>query len=229
MSEKAHAAVGDMLALVVRKEVCEVQRRQALNIPVLTKNGPWPTGEDLGKILPMALWSSWRTAKNLGPIQPLCQTAVSPLSPLKPLSHSSTFKLHEWNGKAAWGSSQPGSQIRLRFAGTKVGLFVWCTNGQSAEESTQNKRLRRETAPVHAMCWVDDGDMTGSSDDEFEKEFAQGNLPESQRWFVIGQKKRRQDPSEFIELAEGLTLACEVSSEFTSGGFNWRVQGTASQ
>ncbi|GAA5894305.1 hypothetical protein JCM6882_007626 [Rhodosporidiobolus microsporus] len=233
ISKIGHAALGDMLSLYMRKEVCETQRRQVLPpAPPVPKTGPWPLEEDLGKIVPLALWSSWTQPKNLDPVTPLCQTAFSPLSPLKPISHSSTFSLHEWNGKAAWAASLPGSQIRFRFVGTKVGLFVWATNGVSAEEQSADAKKRRETGPGKAMCWVEDGEM---SDEEWAKAYGETGQPEPQSYLVNSHwpEKVAAGP-EFVELAEGLhpgehVLACEVSRETTSGGYKWRVMGIASQ
>ncbi|GAA5833050.1 hypothetical protein JCM11251_006495 [Rhodosporidiobolus azoricus] len=233
ISEVGHSALGDMLSLYIRKEVCETQRRQVLPpAPTFQKTGPWPLEEDLGRIVPLALWSSWLKPKNLDPVTPLCQTAFSPLSPLKPISHSPTFTLHEWNGKSAWAANQPGSQIRFRFHGTKVGLFVWATNGMAAEEQPEEMRKRRENAPGQGMCWVEDGEM---SEEEWLAEFGESGQPEAESYLVNSHwpEKAAAGP-EFVELAEGLRpgehiLACEVSRETTSGGFKWRVLGVASQ
>ncbi|GAA6035600.1 hypothetical protein JCM8097_004923 [Rhodosporidiobolus ruineniae] len=233
ISKIGHQALGDMLALFMRKEVCEAKRRAVLPPPSTFKStGPWPTGEDLGRIPPLAIWSSWVRPKPLDPVQPMCQTAVSTLSPLKPHSYSSTFKLLEWNGKAAWGTSQPGSQIRFRFTGTKVGLFVWATNGLGADENVEDKRARRQHAPGKAMCWVEEPDI---SEEEWESKYGGTTTTEAQSWMVTSHfpEKAAAGP-EFIELAEGLApgnhiLACEVISETTSGGNFWRVMGVASQ
>ncbi|BGP17867.1 hypothetical protein JCM10213v2_005909 [Rhodosporidiobolus nylandii] len=234
MSEVGHAALGDMLALFIRKEVCETQRRQVMPPPPsFPRTGPWPTGEDLGRIPPLALWSSWRNPKELVPISPMCQTAVSPLSPLNPHSHSSAFKMVEWNGKKAWGSNQPGSQIRFKWRGTRVGLFVWASNGRGTEEDVQDKRLRRQNAPGQALCWVEEQDV--SEEDGEAKDGGLRSAPEAQSWVVNSHRPEKPAAGpEFIELAEGLQpgehiLACEVQSETTSGGWRWRVQGIASQ
>ncbi|GAA5852242.1 hypothetical protein JCM8547_006710 [Rhodosporidiobolus lusitaniae] len=239
MSQHAHQALGDMLALFMRKEVCETKRRASLPPPPkLPQTGPWPTGEDLGKIPPLAIWSSWLHPKPLTPVHPMCQTAVSPFSPMKPYSHSSTFKLLEWNGKAAWSSSRPGSQIRFRFEGTRVGVFVWASNGGNKEEQAEDVKVRRENAPGSALCWVEE---FGLSEEEWERRLEamdEGEGEEAEplqsRMVNSHQPQRAAAGPDFIEIAEDLhygehILACEVQSQTSSGGFKWRVMGVASQ
>ncbi|GAA6019990.1 hypothetical protein JCM10207_006751 [Rhodosporidiobolus poonsookiae] len=227
-----HVALGDMVALFMRKEVCETQRRAILPPVDLPKVGPWPGEEDLGKIPPLALWSSWLRPVNLDPITPMCRVTGSPLSPLEPHSHSPTFKLIEWNGKAAWGATQPGSQIRFKFTGTKIGLFVWATPGTGPDEVSPDMKLRQQNAPGQAMCWVEDPDM---SEAEWDEKYGNAPMPEAQSWLVNAHwpEKAASGP-EFVELAEDLhpgnhILACEVSRESSTGGYKWMMQGIASQ
>lgn len=188
MSNVGHAALADMLSLYIRKEVCETKRLQAVPTPKRTEKSLelWPLEEDLGKVPELALWSKvsshfpcsflpftpkltgsflqWLKPEPLKPITPLCKTVNTPLSYLTPISHSPLFTLIEWNGKHAWSSSSPGSQIRFSFRGTKVGIFVYTTNGKAAYETAGpeevgtpegDKKLKRE-APGMAICWIEE-------------------------------------------------------------------------
>ncbi|BGP41615.1 hypothetical protein JCM10449v2_005606 [Rhodotorula kratochvilovae] len=239
ISEVGHAAMADMLSLFVRKEVCEAQRRDALPPPpTFEKTGPWPGEEDLGKIPELALWSSWLRPVPLVPVTPMCQSTMCPLSPLQVLSHSPTFKLITWNDKHAWTSSSPGSQIRLKFRGTKLGIFVYATNGRGADESSADEAVRRVEAPGSALCWIEEAEM--GEDEWMEKYGAEGSenaaAPVAAQSWVVNTHwpdKPAAQP-EFIELTEGLDpgehiLACEVSAQTTSGGHKWRLMGIASQ
>jgi len=109
----------------------------------------------------------------LKPVTPLCRTVNTPLSYLVPASHSPLFTLIEWNGKHAWSSSSPGAQIRFTFTGTKVGVFVYTTNGKAAyenaepgqEKTEEGKKKRREEGPGQAVCWIEDvGDVEMKAD-----------------------------------------------------------------
>ncbi|GAA6054711.1 hypothetical protein JCM3770_000043 [Rhodotorula araucariae] len=237
ISEVGHAAMADMLSLFVRKEVCETQRRDALPPPpAFERTGPWPGEEDLGKVPELALWSSWLRPVPLIPVTPLCQSTMSKVAPLNILSHSPTFKLVSWNDKHAWTSSLPGSQIRLKFEGTKLGLFVYATNGRGTDERSEDEAVRRVEAPGSALCWIEDANL---SEDEWVAKYgaegAEGDAPAAaQSWIVnthMPDKPAAQP--EFIELTAGLDpgehiLACEVSAETTSGGHKWRLMGIAS-
>lgn len=177
----AHAALGDMLSLYVQKEVCEVRRRDSLDSTQGDPEaGPWLAPEDLGVVPNLTLWGSvslilisdfksskltlcyqWLQPEPPRPVTPLCQSMASPRAPLVPLSHSKTFRVEEWNGKSAWTSSLPGSQIRLRFTGSHVGLFVYVTNGGAPDEASEDLKVRRRQAPGTAMCWLEDPNLAG--------------------------------------------------------------------
>ncbi|GAA6017337.1 hypothetical protein JCM11491_000637 [Sporobolomyces phaffii] len=236
MSNVGHAALADMLSLYIRKEVCESKRLEVVPIPQRSETSLalWPLEEDMGAVPDLALWSKWTRPEPLKPITPLCRTVNTPLSYLTPASHSPLFSLIEWNGKHAWSSSSPGSQIRFTFRGTKVGIFVYTTNGQAAYESAgpdvagtpEGDRIRKREAPGLATCWIEE---VGG------KEVASGGLVAGDAWEVNTHwPERGPAGAEFVELTEGLEpgehiLACEVSSKSTSGGYKWRVQGVASQ
>ncbi|GAA5852163.1 hypothetical protein JCM8547_006686 [Rhodosporidiobolus lusitaniae] len=233
MSAVSHEALGDMLALYMRKEVCETKRRASLPSFSPTEAAALPAEEDLGKIPPLAIWSSWVHPKPLTPVHPMCQTTVSPLRPLTPFSHSKAFHLLEWNGKSAWGSSQVGAQIRFKFEGTALGVFVWATNGLGADESSEDKKLRRENGPGAAVCWIEE---IGLTQEEFAAKFEGKEDADELYSFTVNSHipTRAASGPEFIDLADNLQygehiLACEVSAETTSGGNLWRVMGVASQ
>lgn len=203
ISEVSHRALADMLSLFVRKELCETRRRDMLPPPPqLEKNGPWPVEEDLVKLPPQTLFGSvsglecpsqpllltflpaqWLRDERPKPVTPLCQSTSAPFSPLVPLSHSKTFKKVEWNEKSAWISSIPGSQIRFRFTGSKVGIFVYVTNGSGKDEASPDPKIRRTEAPGSALCWVEEPEM---DEKEWEAKFATGGpeAAESQSWIV---------------------------------------------
>lgn len=94
----------------------------------------------------------------------MCRTVNTPLSYLTPESHSPLFTLIEWNGKHAWASSSPGSQIRFKFKGTKVGIFVYTTNGKAPYESltpaeigtAEGEKKKKNEAPGMATCWIEE-------------------------------------------------------------------------
>lgn len=173
--------MADMLSLFMRKEVCEARRRDIMPKVTFKKQGPWPSGEDLGKIPPLQVFSSvsstplrpaacadslrsqWRNPAPLDPVKPKCQTMYSK-PPLTPFSHTADFERIEWHGKSAWASSTPGGQIRFSFHGKQVGVFVWATNGKSnPEEKSDDPEVRKREAPGQAKCWVEDVD--GSKED----------------------------------------------------------------
>lgn len=175
ISEVSHIAMADMLSLFVRKEVCEARRTDIMPKVTFKKQGPWPSGEDLGKVPPLQVFSSvrsfaastdvamadlhrlqWRNPAPLDPVKPVCQTMYSK-PPLTPTSHTADFQLIEWHGKKAWSSSTPGGQIRFSFHGKQVGIFVWATNGKSnPEETSDDPEVRKREAPGQARCWVED-------------------------------------------------------------------------
>ncbi|KPV74149.1 uncharacterized protein RHOBADRAFT_44634 [Rhodotorula graminis WP1] len=236
----SHAAMADMLSLFIRKEVCEAQRRAVMPpSPAFEKSGPWPGEADQGKVPELALWSSWINPEPLVPVTPMCQSTMCPLSPLQVLSHSPTFEFVTWNDKHAWASSTPGAQIRIKFRGTKVGVFVYASNGRGADEASADPAVRKVHAPGQALCWVEEPDMT---EDEWRERYGGDNVEEekdgpaaAQTWFVTTHWPNKPAPQpEFVEMAEGLdvgehVLACEVSKETTSGGHLWRIMGIASQ
>ncbi|GAA5893861.1 hypothetical protein JCM5296_004621 [Sporobolomyces johnsonii] len=236
ISEVGHAAMADMLSLFVRKEVCETQRRQIAPPPPVAIDSPWPRAEDLGKVPSLAIWSSWLHPVPLVPISPLCQTAVTPLSLLKPISHSPGFKLAEWNDKAAWASSTPGSQIRFSFKGTKVGIFVWASAGKGKDETSEDKKVRKKEAPGKALCWIEeDGLDEEARNERYGGAEGAATAPGTPSWEVNSHwPERSASGAEFVELTEGLqpgnhVLACEVSAQTSSGGHKFRIQGLASQ
>ncbi|CEQ41506.1 SPOSA6832_03247 [Sporobolomyces salmonicolor] len=206
ISEVGHAAMADMLSLFVRKEVCETQRRQIAPPPPVAPASGWPLAEDLGKVPPLALWSSWLHPAPLVPISPLCQTAITPLSLLKPISHSPEFKLAEWNDKAAWASSTPGSQIRFSFKGTKVGIFIWASAGKGKDETSRDKQVRRREAPGTALCWIEEHALDEAEwNERYGGAEGAAAAPETRSWEMNSHwPERSASGAEFIELTEGL-------------------------
>ncbi|GAA5954571.1 hypothetical protein JCM3765_003815 [Sporobolomyces pararoseus] len=234
MSNIGHAVLADMLSLYIRKEVCETKRLQLVPAPQRSQASLaiWPLEEDFGIVPELALWSKWLEPEPLKPITPLCRTVNTPLSNLVPESHSPLFTLIEWNGKHAWASSSPGSQIRFSFRGTKVGIFVYTTNGKASYESltpqeigtAEGEKKRKIEAPGMALCWIEE---VGGP------EVISGASLKTIAWEVNTHwPERGPAGAEFVELTDGLKpgehiLACEVSRKSTSGGYKWRVQGIA--
>lgn len=110
-----------------------------------------------------ALFLQWRKPEPPEPVIPHCQTMTGK-DPLEPVSYTDDFTRIEWNGKAAWSSSTPGGQIRFKFKGTKVGLFLWVTNGhQNPEEKSDDPVVKAREAPGMGKCWVEELDDDGES------------------------------------------------------------------
>ncbi|GAA5969584.1 hypothetical protein JCM8115_003082 [Rhodotorula mucilaginosa] len=236
ISEQSHIILGDMLSLYTQKEVCETRRRDLFPVPEIS-SGPWIPSDELGLIPNGTLWDSWLRANPPRIVMPLCQSLASKLSPLTPVSHSKSFRVETWHDKSAWTATLPGAQIRLRFTGSWVGLFVYVTNGNSAEEQSSDSSVRRRTAPGTANCWLEDpvGIRLDDEDDEDEETDAVARTGSDAAIFIVNSHfpDRAAAGFEFIELAQDLSpgehiLACEVSKETTSGGYKWRVQGIAS-
>ncbi|GJN90430.1 hypothetical protein Rhopal_003441-T1 [Rhodotorula paludigena] len=228
ISEVGHVALADVLSLYIRKEVCETQRRALLPSPPPRKSGPWPGDDEAGLIPPLEVFSSWRKPEPPEPVIPHCQTMTGK-DPLEPVSYTDDFTRIEWNGKAAWSSSTPGGQIRFNFKGTKVGLFLWVTNGhQNPEEKSDDPVVKAREAPGMGKCWVEELNDDGESSIVNPNGVYEGfELNTHIPWKMAAQ-------SDFFTVAKGLSggehmLACEVLSTTTSGGTKFRVQGLASQ
>ncbi|GAA6007158.1 SGNH/GDSL hydrolase family protein [Rhodotorula paludigena] len=235
ISGLGHQAAADMLSLFVRKEICEAQRHETLPPPP-PRTGPWPVDEDLESIPELALSSSWIHPKPILPLNPICQSTMTPLTLMVPLSHSPTFEFETWNDKSAWSSSTPGAQIRFRFVGSRVSIFVWATNGRGELEQSPEKAIRRREAPGSALCWIEDEEM-GAEEwlAKYGEDGDEADSAETDYWEVNSHVPTYvASTSDFVELTSGLEprshiLACEVSSNTTSGGHRWRIQGIASQ
>ncbi|KAG0656083.1 CRISPR-associated endonuclease/helicase Cas3 [Rhodotorula mucilaginosa] len=215
ISDPVHIALGDVVSLFVRKEMCEQQRRAALSTAEILRTGPWPDGSDLGRIPPLHVMSSWRNPVPVHPPNSSCRMVYSH-DPLTTLSHSNEFSLIEWNGKKAWSSSTPGAEIRIAVHGRNVGVILWATNGQSTpEERSGDAEVRKREAPGMATCWIEDSD----------------GKPEGRTFAVNSHWPWKAAPSgELFEIVRGLepgphVLACRISDKTTSGGHKWRIQG----
>ncbi|BGP56676.1 hypothetical protein JCM8202_001294 [Rhodotorula sphaerocarpa] len=244
VSELSHRVMANMLTLFVRKETCELKRQDLL--PAKTTHemsGPWWKEEDLGTVPDITLYESWLKPKPRRVVTPLCHSTVIPRSPLIPVSRDDAFVLTEWNGKSAWISNEPGSQIRLRFVGSKVGLFLYsmAAPGKSAVAAHMAKVTKgkeppkeEEEGPGMAVCWVEE---PGEHERELADIKAGRKVKPKNRieWVVDSHDPRKPAAgTEFTELADDLEpgvehiLACEVSKETTSGGHKWRLQAIAS-
>lgn len=65
------------------------------------------------------------------------------MRPMLPNVTTGDWHLEEWHGKKAWVSSQVGSEISFAFRGTRIGVFVWTSNG-----------VGYPIQPGRAVCWV---------------------------------------------------------------------------
>ncbi|KWU41179.1 hypothetical protein RHOSPDRAFT_23479 [Rhodotorula sp. JG-1b] len=222
ISDPVHIALGDVVSLFIRKEMCELQRRAALSTAESLKTGPWPDGSDLGRIPPLHVMifafatdhkqnAQWRNPVPVHPPNSSCRMVYSH-DPLAPLSHSDEFSLIEWNGKKAWSSSTPGAEIRFSVHGRNVGVILWATNGQSTpEERSGDAEVRKREAPGMANCWIEDGDGLDPGAQYAARSFT--SFP-SEEYALI---TRLFSPDS--------VLACRVSDKTTSGGHKWRIQG----
>lgn len=161
ISHVGHRAMGDMLSIYFRDQVCKAKQRLELPPPPPAKM--WPSEEILGMIPDQYLWtpvrspeqhdpvrvadltSQWERDSHIPPIHPSCSLVGNKWHPLKALPDTSPFwEEVEWNGKAAVASHRVGARIELPFSGTRVGIFVWSSGGDGYK-----------IKPGRAICFVD--------------------------------------------------------------------------
>lgn len=131
---------------------------------------------------------------------------MTPLTLMVPLSHSPTFELETWNDKSAWSSSTPGAQIRFRFVGSRVSIFVWATNGRGELEQSPEKAIRRREAPGSALCWIEDEEM-GAEEwlAKYGEDGDEADSAETDYWEVNSHVPTYvASTSDFVELTSGL-------------------------
>ncbi|KAK4703408.1 translation initiation factor 2 subunit 2, partial [Phenoliferia sp. Uapishka_3] len=202
ISHTGHRALGDMLALYMRKQRCETERR--LENPPVPPTKMWP-GQDILEAIPdQYLWTPWVPDAHIPPLHPRCSLVGSQWRPLETLpSTSPEWQLTEWNGKAAMASFEPGTSISMPFNGIKIGIFVWSTNG-----------LKNEVKPGRAFCFVDGDRERGINLDAYvDSEYS------FSRWWMLHE-----------DLVPGdHVLTCQIITDSTTGGHDFRILGIGSQ
>ncbi|KAM0748680.1 hypothetical protein T439DRAFT_327949 [Meredithblackwellia eburnea MCA 4105] len=196
ISHHGHKAMGDMLALYMRQQVCESKRRKLA--PPKPRHNIWPTDSILGKVPSQYIWTTFNAKEKVLKLTPSCSLVGSTLRPLVPLPPiDQAWHLEEWNGKSALGSFTVGSTVKFSFTGTKVGIFVWSSNG-----------AKNVIKPGRARCGVD-GEWGRTVDAWIDEEFAHS------RWNLL---EEGLAPGEHI-------LTCEILEATSSGGHDFRILG----
>ncbi|KAK4702557.1 hypothetical protein P7C70_g3666, partial [Phenoliferia sp. Uapishka_3] len=199
ISELGHRALGDMLALYMRSQTCEARRRRA-NPPPIRQNA-WPQGDILGLVPKQYIWTKFDPTEQITPLFPSCSLVGSKLRPLRPAPSTKGWDHIEWNGKKAIASTTVGSTISFPFTGTKIGIFVWSSNG-----------LKWDVGPGRCICSVDNDEGT-VVDAWIPSEFAHSEF---------NMVKEGLDPGYH-------TLTCTIIPESSSPGHNFRILGIGSQ
>ncbi|KAI5481658.1 capsular related protein, Esterase, SGNH hydrolase-type domain containing [Pseudohyphozyma bogoriensis] len=198
-----HQAMGDMLALYMRAQVCEVKRRSVAPPP--PRNNVWPGEDILGRIPNQYIWKTYDPTTSIPAIHPSCALTSSELSPLVPIPTLTTgdWKMEEWNNKKALTSFTVGSTVAFNFVGTRVGIFTWTTNGKKNKEK-----------PGRAKCWVDEEREKGVVVDVFiTSEFA------TTGWTTIAEELKDGDH----------IVTCQLIPESSTEGHDFRILGIGSQ
>ncbi|KAI5480705.1 capsular related protein, Esterase, SGNH hydrolase-type domain containing [Pseudohyphozyma bogoriensis] len=203
ISWQSHQALGDMLSLYLRSQVCETKRR--IDYPPLPRDNIWPTEAILGKQPTQHVWEKFKPGNKIPTIHPSCQLTSSKLSPLVPIVSRTTgnWEMVEWNNKRALNSHTVGDLISFGFTGTQVGLFVWNTNGK-----------KNPIKPGKSLCWVDDQRQDGTVVDAWHASDVSGTgfIP-----VVEGLREGHH------------ILTCEIMAESSTEGHDFRIIGVGSQ
>ncbi|KAI5475802.1 capsular related protein, Esterase, SGNH hydrolase-type domain containing [Pseudohyphozyma bogoriensis] len=200
----AHRALGDMVALYMREQVCKVKQRRSLPALQAKPRSPWPDSSHLGKIPRLHLWDPWSDTLVAPPVEPQCIFAGSKTRPLEaiPSRTIGSWRMEEWNGKSALASSEVGARISFEFKGTRIGIFVWQTNGKGNKEQ-----------PGTAVCWLDEEKGEVRVVDAYST--AEASTSE---WHVL-----------WDELPyKSYMLSCQITPESSTSGHDFRILGIAS-
>ncbi|KAK4700626.1 hypothetical protein P7C70_g5618, partial [Phenoliferia sp. Uapishka_3] len=202
MNDRGHRSMGDMLALYFRKMVCET--RQELANPILPTEEVWPGEEILNAVPDAHLWSPWSPESGIPVTRHTCSLSGNKWRPLKPLPSSSpSWTPVQWNDKSALSSSEIGAQVSFSFSGCKIRISVWLSKG-----------VGNTVKPGKALCFVDGVREGGKLLDAFVNfDFS---YPQ---WYMV-----RDDLSEGEH-----TLTCEISSDSSTDGHEFRIIGIGSQ
>jgi len=86
--------------------------------------------------------------------------------------------MEEWNNKKTLTSFTVGSTVAFDFVGTRIGIFVWNTNGK-----------KNVIKPGRALCWVDEDKAHGTVVDAYTpSEFSSGGFTSIQEGLVDGKQ-----------------------------------------
>ncbi|KAK4702374.1 hypothetical protein P7C70_g3849, partial [Phenoliferia sp. Uapishka_3] len=198
----AHRVLGDMVALYFREQICDMRDRLAH--PTLPHDPQWPGDEILDSVPDQFLWTKWLPDTHVHTMRHSCALVDAKWHNLTPLpSTSPSWEVARWNGKAAVASFEVGSQIVIPFKGVTIGVFVWTTNG-----------VNNVVKPGRAACWID-GMREGSI---VLDAYWNGDTSFSY-WHLLSE-----------DLVEGdHTLTCEILSESSTEGHDFRILGIGSQ
>ncbi|KAM0749799.1 hypothetical protein T439DRAFT_326695 [Meredithblackwellia eburnea MCA 4105] len=202
IGDLSHKALGDMLAIYMREQVCEVKRRERL--PPRKSAAVWPSEVGLGKLPRMHIWDRFDSGKLAAPVNPICAFLGSETRPLVHVKSKTEgkWRREDWNGKSALTSSEVGARAVFEFTGTKVGVFVWKNNGAG-----------NLIKPGMAGCWIDDEMPKALLVDAYTDEEAAGS-----KWTLV---------AEGLPYGKH-TLSCEILSGSSTDGHDFRILGVAS-
>ncbi|KAM0746021.1 hypothetical protein T439DRAFT_330212 [Meredithblackwellia eburnea MCA 4105] len=202
IGQSSHIALGDMLALYMREQLCETKRQlEGVGVAKPANDSIWPKGTELGLPAPKYIWKHFHQPPLVqAKVLPTCQLTNSFTHPMNPTHVIGNWTMIEWKHKLAFFSESPGSAAAFSFNGSKVGVWIWETGVNSKFFAGQ------------AMCWID---------------AARENAK-----FINARTKRDADGPELIILAEGLEegphyVTCEVLPHTSTGGHDFRLMGIA--
>ncbi|GJN93869.1 hypothetical protein Rhopal_006928-T1 [Rhodotorula paludigena] len=220
-----HNALADMLSLYMAEQLCITRQELARGRLLAKADTPWPTEDTWGKVPRLHVDVPRRQFTATGRVDqsaPVCNFAASKSHPLLPM-HSSRaaviggsptihdehmsagWQRVEWNDKAAWSSSEPGSVIRFPAEGSTVGVAVWTWSGPK-------KGLTAEL-PGQVACWIDDAEGDAVTIDAY-----QADGPAHSKWTEV----QNHLPT------EKHVVSCRILGSSSSGGHEVRIMGLVS-
>ena len=116
-----HQALGDMISIYIREQVCETKRRLVSPTPEVDPSHLWPKGDELGVVPRLHLWEKvqpqtyreepglisrlatfqFDTERKVPPVDPSCFFTSSDTRPLRPTAFEGDWHIEKWNDKAA--------------------------------------------------------------------------------------------------------------------------------
>ncbi|EGG09162.1 uncharacterized protein MELLADRAFT_104473 [Melampsora larici-populina 98AG31] len=134
MNYNGHKAVADLMILYLRKQTCELNRReQSPHTWQHPNNDLWPGPDSLGQVPRLRLLDQWSTEPYPIISQPTCSTVQSSTHPLKPIRMTGGFQHVIINDKKFFATDQIDSRIKfkIKLIEGQVGILHWVTQDKS--------------------------------------------------------------------------------------------------